>query len=72
MIRNWAPLALLLMPLLVGGPTVVAEADAVTLTLKDHKVTPDSVTVPAGQRFRIEVINNDDTVEEFESHDLKI
>jgi plastocyanin len=46
--------------------------DTVVLTLKDHKFTPDKVTVPAGQRFRIEVINNDDTVEEFESHDLKI
>ena len=71
--RNQMSAALLLaFPLLVGSPAGAFAAEPIVLTLKDHKFTPDSITAPAGQRFRIEVINNDDTVEEFESFDLKI
>ena len=41
--------------------TVARAADPVTLTLKDHRFTPSQVTVPAGERFRIEVVNQDAT-----------
>ncbi len=44
----------------------------VALTLKDHRFTPDAVTVPAGVRFRIEVENRDPTPAEFESSDLRV
>ena len=47
-------------------------ADPVRLTIKDHRFSPDQVTVPAGERFKIEIVNQDDTPEEFESHDLKV
>jgi hypothetical protein len=47
-------------------------AEPVTLTLKDHRFTPDQVTAPAGERFRIEVSNQDATPSEFESSDLRI
>jgi hypothetical protein len=77
---NRVPVALLATPLFavttigatIAVPRGVWAADAIVLTIKDHKFTPESVTVPAGLRFRIEVINNDDTPEEFESYDLKI
>lgn len=42
------------------------------LTLKDHRFNPAEVTVPAGERFRIEVANQDDTPAEFESSDLRV
>ena len=47
-------------------------ADPVQMVLKDHHFTPDAVTVPAGERFRIEVTNQDDTPAEFESSDLRV
>ena len=62
-------LALATLPL--GGAAVWA-ADPVSLTIKDHRFSPDQVTVPAGEKFKIEVVNQDDTPEEFESHDLKV
>ncbi len=47
-------------------------ADPITLVLKDHQFTPAAVTVPAGERFRIEVANQDPTPAEFESSDLRV
>ncbi len=52
----------------------LASADApppVKLIVKDHHFSPNQVTVPAGQRFRIELTNQDDTTDEFESYDMK-
>jgi len=47
-------------------------AEPLTLVLHNHRFIPDRITAPAGQRFRIEVTNQDDTPEEFESSDLRI
>jgi heme/copper-type cytochrome/quinol oxidase subunit 2 len=47
-------------------------ADAVTLTIKDHRFAPSELSVPAGERFRIEVENKDATPAEFESADLRV
>lgn len=60
--------------LLVAGGAKAGEPDghAVTLTLKDHRFTPDSVQVPAGQRIRIDLINRDAATEEFDSEDLQV
>lgn len=59
-------------PLLLGAALARADGPAtVKLTVKDHHFTPDQVTVPAGQRFRIELTNGDDTTDEFESYDMK-
>ncbi len=41
------------------------------LSLKDHRFTPGELTVPANERFLIEVENLDPTPAEFESTDLK-
>jgi hypothetical protein len=46
-------------------------AEPVQLTLKDHHFAPAAVSVPANERFRIEVINSDTTPAEFESADLR-
>ncbi len=47
-------------------------AEAVTLTIKNHHFVPSEVSVPAGERFRIEVENQDSTPAEFESADLRV
>ncbi|HSV04799.1 MAG TPA: cupredoxin domain-containing protein [Phenylobacterium sp.] len=49
-----------------GRPVTVA------LTLKDHRFTPDRVSVPAGQPIRIELVNQDAASEEFDSDDLRV
>ncbi|MBV8916260.1 MAG: cupredoxin domain-containing protein [Acetobacteraceae bacterium] len=54
----------------IAGSSAFA-AEPVQLTLKDHRFSPDQVTVPAGERFRIEVVNQDATPAEFESSDLR-
>ena len=53
---------------------VAAEAPApsITLTLKGHRFTPAVFTVPAGQKVRIALINQDGATEEFDSHDLRV
>lgn len=46
--------------------------DVFALTLKDHTFTPTELTVPANERFRIEVENKDAIPAEFESGDLRV
>ena len=47
-------------------------ADDYTLTIKDHRFTPEEIKVPANQRVMITVINEDATAEEFDSTALKV
>lgn len=51
-------------------PAAAAEA-AYSLTIKDHKFTPETLQVKAGEKIRLTVRNADNTAEEFESHDLQ-
>ena len=57
---------------LSAGLTVPALADipSYTLTIKDHHFQPTQLQVPAGQKFKVIVVNNDPTPEEFESTDM--
>lgn len=55
----------------LGLPHSGWAADPVQLTIKGHRFTPDQVIVPAGERLRIEVTNQDPTPAEFESSDLR-
>lgn len=66
--RVTLPLALLLFGL---TPHVAVAADAeVTLVIKDHRFEPNELKVPAGQRVKLVVHNQDRTAEEFESYPL--
>jgi plastocyanin len=47
-----------------------AEDDAITLTIKDHRFTPEIVEVPAGKKVKLLVKNEDSTAEEFDSYAL--
>lgn len=48
-----------------------AETKEFTLTLKDHVFSPKELKVPAGERVKLIVKNEDTTPAEFESHSLK-
>lgn len=40
------------------------------LVIKDHRFVPSEIKVPAGQKVKLLVDNQDATPEEFESHEL--
>lgn len=65
------PSLLRLAPLLLAFP-VAAQADQlVTLVIQNHTFSPSSFEVPAGERFRIQLSSHDESVDEFESYDMK-
>jgi plastocyanin len=43
----------------------------VDLYIKDHKFIPEILKIPADKKIRITVYNQDSTIEEFESFELK-
>lgn len=47
-------------------------AQSFTLTIKDHRFSPETLTVPADQEFDLTVVNVDPTAEEFESNDFHV
>ena len=56
---------------LAFAPVFAMAADTeVTLVIKDHHFVPSEVRVPAGQKVKLIVENQDATPEEFESHEL--
>ncbi|HJS86569.1 MAG TPA: cupredoxin domain-containing protein [Acetobacteraceae bacterium] len=62
----------LVLACLAAAPVSARAADPIALVLRDHRFTPDHLEVPAGQRLRIEVTNQDATPAEFESFDMKV
>ena len=50
--------------------SVAAHAEDYVLTLKNNQFSPKVLTVPAGQKIKITVKNQDATPAEFESSDL--
>jgi hypothetical protein len=69
---NAGLLALAVLCALATIPSSALAADPIVLTLRDHQFTPSEVNVPAGERLRIEVVNQDPTPAEFESSDLRV
>jgi len=55
----------------LSAASVVLAADQdVDLVIKNHQFEPATIMVPAGQRIKLKVHNQDSTPEEFESHSL--
>lgn len=50
--------------------TAYAETPEFQLVIKDHQFIPSTLEIPAGQKVKLIVENQDATPEEFESHDL--
>lgn len=65
---NTRPLWAIPALLLLSAPV---QAEDYVLTLKDHVFAPAELTLPAGQKIKLTVRNQDATPAEFESHDLK-
>lgn len=64
-------LSTLLLTASLSFPALAFAADTeFTLVIKDHRFTPAEIKVPAGQKVKLIVDNQDATPEEFESHDL--
>lgn len=47
-----------------------AHADDYVITIKDHKFSPEQLTIPTGQKIKLTIKNLDSTAAEFESSDL--
>jgi len=62
--------ALCLVPLWMPASGIAAEPE-VHIAIKGHKFEPSEIRVPAQQRIKLHVHNQDATPEEFESHTLK-
>jgi len=62
----------ILLAVLVGLTPPMAHAvdNEVDLTIKNHLFSPSEIKVPANQRIKLNVHNQDNTPEEFESHSL--
>ncbi len=55
----------------MAGASVATAADPeFRLVLKDHRFAPTELSVPAGQKIKLVVENQDPTPEEFESYSL--
>lgn len=61
---------LILALILILSGTVASAADDIILVIKDHKFSPADFEVPAGEKVKIIVDNQDSTPEEFESYSL--
>ena len=60
--------------LLIVAATAPASAQepSFQLVIKDHRFVPAELAVPSGQRVKLVVENQDQSAEEFESHDLHL
>lgn len=64
--------AVLVATLAIAGGAWADPRPGLTLTLKNHRFTPATLTVPAGQKIHVTLINQDPATEEFDSHDLRL
>ncbi len=51
-------------------PAIANDLPEVRLVIRDHRFVPAEVVVPANVKFKLIVVNEDATPEEFESHQL--
>lgn len=68
--RLFAFVAAFTLSMFTAVGAVHAAEPEVLLVIKNHRFEPAEFTVPAGQRIRLVVHNQDATPEEFESHSL--
>ena len=61
---------LLILLALFSTAASAADLQEITLRIKDHKFVPAQLAVPANLKFKLIVVNEDPTPEEFESHEL--
>jgi hypothetical protein len=61
---------LFLLLALISASAFAGAMPELTLRIKDHRFVPAQMDVPANVKFKLIVVNEDPTPEEFESHEL--
>jgi plastocyanin len=69
-VRSWATMKRLLFISMLFPLAGYTADDCYTLTIKDHRFHPSELSIPAGEKVRILIVNHDATTEEFESYAL--
>lgn len=64
--------AAVLLFLVAASPALANTPPSVVVELKNHRFTPATVTVRAGERIIIQLSNRDMATEEFDSRDLRV
>ena len=62
--------SLLILLALASGSAIAGDLGPYTLRIKDNRFIPAQLVVPANTKFKLIVVNEDATPEEFESHEL--
>ncbi|MGH1397773.1 MAG: DUF6746 family protein [Alphaproteobacteria bacterium] len=74
-VRDWQAKLVTAIENIEKGDTAKESAQAHSgvyeLHIKDHKFTPEEIRVPAGQKIKLVIHNDDPTPEEFESDDFR-
>lgn len=63
---------IILIGLLSFESSRASEKEPIEIRIRNHKFYPDKVTVKAGERFKLKIINEDPTSEEFESNTMVV
>jgi len=62
--------ALVIGSILLNPCLSFAEKPVYTIIIKDHQFSPKKLVVPADEKLKLIILNQDPTAEEFESYDL--
>jgi len=57
--------------MLVSPLAMASEKAHFEITIKDHKFSPEEITVPANTKVTLKIINKDNSFEEFHSDSLR-
>lgn len=66
---RWKQLCLFFLALVIS-PALFAKTQEFYVTLKDHVFTPSELVIPANTKVKLIIVNQDETLEEFDSFDL--
>ena len=64
------PIVFVLFATFAAGAAPAFAQETYTIVIKDHRMDPAELEVPAGKKIKLLVDNQDPTPEEFESHSL--
>jgi plastocyanin len=64
------PLVLAFLATCALGAAPASAQETYTIVIKDHRMNPAELEVPAGKKIKLLVDNQDPTPEEFESHSM--
>ena len=64
------PLTVAVLTACLLGATPASAQETYTIVIKEHRIIPAELEVPAGKKIKLIVDNQDPSPEEFESHSL--